>query len=982
MKKIIASLMALILLCSNTAFAAYEEDTTDLKAGDEYKDGIQDGSEFEEVVYTDANGGIYYSDVDDYSVVGILGALGIMGAAEGSQFKPNMYISRAEFIEGVLKLLNIDYSDASKLSTGEFYDVDADSEYYNVVYHALASDIISGYGNNSFRPDAVMSYAEAQICLVRALGYTDEFETYLKISTELKLTDKVHVKNAQAITRMEMARLLYNALEMPSCEMVLKDGSRSYTMTGKTILYNVWNAYRSEGIVTSSFKESLNKNETPSENSVMINGTRYYTDDISNQFFIGYDVKYYYDEDSNLIYMYKSNDVNEIVIDSDDWLGMSGGKVSYEVNGRKKTENLEQGYRLLYNGTVPTENYTDAEMFDIAEGQIKLVSNDGGNTYGLIMIEEYRDYVLNSVKLSGMKIDLLVEGGRIEVDLSNTYLNVFDGNGVQQSVYRTTDKGEETYDVSALKSGSVISVYTEYGKYTNGMPNTDTKLMKIVVSTDKVSGTVTGADNDEYALNIDGEQYKIATYGDGSPKFTTIDISLQPIGSEITYYVDFRGKLVDTAAAGSSSSDGWQYAYLAKAYYNADDECVDKIIVFTNMEKMETLKASENLRINGSRVKPHLVIPKLQASADLLERTIGSISVSLDCAQPIKMKLDEDGNISDIELFVNEADRESQGYPETHFTRATLSTTNSNTTFHADSDGNGVLVFDKGTTQIPSSQGLYRSPSLIMKVPCTDSTDPADYAIETLTGKNGLILDLYDVDNQLPALCIRYADEQSSKRIYNGYNGTYYPAMLGSKTVGLDEDNNRIVKFEVINPTGPKEYFTSNQDVIDTLNKLEKGCLVELYGAGDEITQLTYVAYNGKPLGPSNLPWDLIKSQEASNTKAGDYTVYECWSVYSATQFGMQNGALTNVANKRENITLGFTRNNEWQSGSVLIYQEEDGKATVSKGTVDMFRGADNYGTDKCSIVLARQHGSAGGARQYVVYNFDSNKEHQNMNAR
>lgn len=115
---------------------------------------------------------MFYSDISDYAAVGILGALGIMGAADGSQFKPNVYVSRTHFVEGVLKLLSIDYSDASNLGDGEFYDVGKDSEYYNIVYNALAADIISGYGNNSFRPESVMSYAEAQICLVRALGYT------------------------------------------------------------------------------------------------------------------------------------------------------------------------------------------------------------------------------------------------------------------------------------------------------------------------------------------------------------------------------------------------------------------------------------------------------------------------------------------------------------------------------------------------------------------------------------------------------------------------------------------------------------------------------------------------------------------------------------------------------------------------------------------------------------------------------------------
>ena len=988
MKKIIASLMALVFLCSSTAavFAAYEEDNTDLKAGDEYKDGIQEGPQ-EEVVYTDSAGGVYYSDISDYSVVGILGALNIMGAAEGTQFKPNMYVSRAQFVEGVLKLLNIDYSDASDLNTGEFYDVDEESEYYNIVYHALATDIISGYGNNSFRPESVMSYAEAQTCLVRALGYTDDFETYLKISSELKLTDKVHVKNSMAITRMEMAQLLYNALETPSCERVLKDGSVSYTMTGKTILYNVWNAYKDEGIVTTSFKETLGSQKA-SENTVVINDMRLHTNVESNQYFIGYDVKYYYDDNDNLIYMYKSNKVEEIVIDSDNWLGMSGDRtVSYEVDGRKKSEKLELGYTVLYNGMVPTERYTDAELFDIAEGQVKLVSNDNGAHYDLIMIEEYRNYVMTSARLSGQKIDLLLQNGRIEINLANTYLTIFDAKGNQQSVYRTTNDGKESIDISALKADSVISVYNEYGKMANGLPNSDSKYMKIVVSTDKVSGTVTGMDIDEYILKIDDKEYKAATYGDGTPKFTYLNMNTQPIGSSATYYADFREKLVDTASAGESSEAGdWQYAYLAKAYYDEDSEQMDKIIVFTTMEEMKTYKASENLRINGVKVKPHLVLPKLRASASVLQMSkasVANMNFNFDCAQPIKMKVSDDA-ITDIELFVDEADRENQGLPKSHFTRAAISTVSEQTRFRCAQDSSGVLTYNSAYGAALGSQGLYRAPAVIMKVPCADSVEPSDYAIETITNKSSLVMDFYDVENQRAALAIHYADEATSKKIVNGYNNVSYPAMLGSKSLGVDEDNNRVMRFTVVNPTGPKEYYTSAQEVMDDLNKLEKGSLVILYGSGDEVTRLEYIRYNNKPLGPSNLPWDCIKAS-GSATKAFDvpssglpsYYMFECRSVYSSTQFGMQNGSFTAEANMRDNVALGFTRNTEWQSGSMLLYNQNDGKPEVSKGSVDQLRGADNYGTDKCSIIFASQH--EGGARQYIVYNFDSNRAQQNL---
>ena len=156
-----------------------------------------------------------------------------------------------------------------------------------------------------------------------------------------------------------------------------------------------------------------------------------------------------------------------------------------------------------------------------------------------------------------------------------------------------------------------------------------------------------------------------------------------------------------------------------------------------------------------------------------------------------------------------------------------------------------------------------------------------------------------------------------------------------------------------------------------------------MYGAGDEVTQLEYVRYNNKPFGPSNLPWENLKVSGTSafsvpSSGLPAYYMFECRSVYSSTHFGMQNGSFTAEANMRDNLALGFTRNTEWQSGSMLLYNQNDGKPEVTKGSVDQLRGADNYGTDKCSIIFACQH--EGGARQYIVYNFDSNRAQQAIN--
>lgn len=140
-----------------------------------------------------------------------------------------------------------------------------------------------------------------------------------------------------------------------------------------------------------------------------------------------------------------------------------------------------------------------------------------------------------------------------------------------------------------------------------------------------------------------------------------------------------------------------------------------------------------------------------------------------------------------------------------------------------------------------------------------------------------------------------------------------------------------------------------------------------LYGKGDEVTDIQPVFYNGKPIGPSNLPWDCLNSGEP----AGGYYFYEVYATYSTKFFCMQNGTVVSNGNERENIVLGNKRIDAWQFGGILIYSDDD-KKTVGKGSIDQFRGVENYGQDMCTVILSKP--TQGSTRQYIAYNFDSNR--------
>ncbi len=969
MKKIIASIMACVLLCSSVAFADFEEQTgvVQLHAGDEYKDGIQTGEDFEEIKYSEAAGSVFYSDMEDYSIVGILGALDIMGAAEGTLFKPNMYISRGQFVEGLLKLLRIDYSDASNLKSGEFYDVDKESPWYNVVYHALAADLITGYGDNSFRPDSVMTYSEAKSCMVRALGYDSKFGPYDRLAEELGLTDRIHVKNALAITRLEMATLFYNALETPTSELKLKTGDTIYTTTGKTILYNLWNIYRSEGQVTTSFVETIGTMR-PEKNTVVINDkVRYDTKYSSDQYFIGCAVNYYYDEDDNLVYMYKNKKYDEIVIDSSDYVGYIDGTIRYYDGTRVRAIKPEIGYTLLYNGMIPTVSYTNADIFDIGNGSIRLISNDGGSSYGIVMIEEYRNYVAKSAYSSDNYIEILLDGGKIKLGINETHLTIFDENESEKEVYRTTEDGTETIDLSAISDTNVLSIFTEYGKLVNGYPSADTKYMKIIVSGKKLSGTLQSKDETELEMVIGDKSYEVSEFKDVSSGGTELNMASEMVGLTVNYLLDYKDRIV--AVNDEVESDEWQYAYIMRVYKSSETENINEIQVYDMNTEVKRYVLDENLRINGYKIKPENIDVTLNKSAELVNRPTAAGTINKEYSQLVKIQVEEDKIVA-METLVQSSGK-STSYPETQLFRDEKYTYDANTKFSVAQDSGGIYTYSG------SGEGMFRQPKVTLHVPFTDSKDADDYQISTISQQGDLTMDFFDVKNMCPEVAIRYKNTSTPLALGTAANkATGFWVMFDSKDYSLNEDEEVVMKFTVCRYNGIDEYYTKEQTVIDKLNLIEKGTPIKLYGIEKEVTDIEYPLYNGKPVGPSNLPWEHLDN--GTNTtfmgsSGGSPGFFEVYDTYSASYFCVQRGAMNSDGRSRAKQILGYKRNIEWQKGGVLMY-EGDGTVNggrVAVGTVEQMKSAKQYGTDGCSVLFAFTH--EGGSRMYIVYNLESN---------
>ena len=88
-----------------------------------------------------------------------LHAKGIITGYDETNFKPNVKINRAEFTQLILKSFN--YVIAEKIKEKPFTDVPLEKWYAPAVATAVEQKLIKGYSDGTFRPEQIMTRAEA-----------------------------------------------------------------------------------------------------------------------------------------------------------------------------------------------------------------------------------------------------------------------------------------------------------------------------------------------------------------------------------------------------------------------------------------------------------------------------------------------------------------------------------------------------------------------------------------------------------------------------------------------------------------------------------------------------------------------------------------------------------------------------------------------------------------------------------------------------
>jgi len=150
----------------------------------------------------------------------MLATLGVIAGYPDGEFKAENTLTRAEFTALIVRMLGQEkMAEAMAGDTVPFSDVPSTHWASGHILIAEALDIIGGYPDGTFRPEAAVTHAEAVKMILAAMGYVEEGYpvvrwpvTWLLQASELELDKGVDLLANLPITRGEVSKLLHNSL--------------------------------------------------------------------------------------------------------------------------------------------------------------------------------------------------------------------------------------------------------------------------------------------------------------------------------------------------------------------------------------------------------------------------------------------------------------------------------------------------------------------------------------------------------------------------------------------------------------------------------------------------------------------------------------------------------------------------------------------------------------------------------------------------
>ena len=631
LKKVISAVVAFALTASSAAFAAAPS----------FSD-VADTASYAEAVNT-------------------LTALGVISGYEDGTFKPDDKITRAEVSTMIVAAINRTADAQGQMGNTKFADMNNEAKkwasgYVNV---AVSENIIAGFEDGTFKPDEQVTYVQVVKMLVCAAGYGQYAEYlggwpngYLSVASDKGVTAGVSAGQDEAVTRGQVAQLIYNTLDIP---MVASNGFSISESTGavvpslkvmdgkgsgddkrdyQSLLTEKHHAYKVEGSVVAT-----NRTDSTGCDADEVKFEIQYTENYDDSDIV---VKKNTDASNYKTVTIKVGDTDAaeylltyataiVKIDGND----DATFVSFIPSGKNKVEEFDASL-------IDDEDYSLTENSTTASNYLKFYATSSASKSSKYSLEKDLDKVglyVNGVKVDTTKAnieDYVIKNTTGKVRLMDTYNANDKTNGYYDAIFvtyyatarvddvnaskskitfkdqTTNAKGSLTLDtdandelvyeillngekieLSALQEDDILSIAYDVTAAKNGKSSFDnSNFYEIYVSRDKAEGQYTTRDTDDETVTIGGTAYEfVKKYDD--------EIKGMNIGDQYTVYLDAFGRIFANEQLAASTkyailesytkSSGDYYAQL----YTADGASKKVMLDSSKVKNADAFKKGE-----------------------------------------------------------------------------------------------------------------------------------------------------------------------------------------------------------------------------------------------------------------------------------------------------------------------------------------------------------------------------------------------------
>lgn len=590
-----------------------------------------------------------YKDVEStssfYKAINVLSGLGIVNGDDEGNFNPKNDIKRSEMVALVCRMMG-EEDIATNSASNAFTDVAANHWAAGNIAWGVNRGIINGMGDGTFAPDASVSYQDAVVMIMRALGYDRIAQRaqnggypagYLKLASQRGVLKDAGFDNQAAAPREVVAQLIYNAMTAPLVDVkqygmnveddryIIHDGSDEDAPL-RTLLTYTNEIYKVKADITDTAKTNaglIDKDGSYKVTMNVTNGFGYSMKEVSDVLtgiesssafpvtvyagetnaadLLGATVEAYLVEDEDLSGAWKllavvadakSTKTETITAAEVDFIGYTTGKFTYEdADGQEEEIELATGSDLTiyYNGKkVDTANNFGAGVINTLMMAAEEITFAGSRTgdYSKIFITDYSYHQVSKVYPEDLYINAQASGAATALDLELDP----EVRGNKKFTYGLFDAEGNAIELADIAEDDILNIVAPLtidpatGSLTNTLANV--AYMDIYVTDNAITGAVTEDFLDgRYA--IDSDVYKMVS-------------GTLPSGAEGTFYVTIDGRIVAYDATANLSRD---FGFIVRAYSEGkyDNTVFENTIrMYTAEGKLANFLVADRLTVKGS----------------------------------------------------------------------------------------------------------------------------------------------------------------------------------------------------------------------------------------------------------------------------------------------------------------------------------------------------------------------------------------------